>query len=110
MKPISQEFFTEFDPLYRTYDKQAAMRRQRELFRDVPGVTDLWDEYNARFKALGNWTRNVADPFDLTLAEGVTRKPCSVWAKHRSQPCGIRRSRHSSSFRAAGPELLQDVH
>ena len=32
MKPNSQEFFTEFDPLYRTYDKQAALRRQRELF------------------------------------------------------------------------------
>ena len=33
MKPNSQEFFTDFDPLYRTYDKQAAMRRQRELFQ-----------------------------------------------------------------------------
>ena len=34
MKPNSQEFFTEFDPLYRTYDKQAALRRQKEL---LPG-------------------------------------------------------------------------
>ena len=33
MKPNSQEFFTEFDPLYRTYDKQAALRRQKELFQ-----------------------------------------------------------------------------
>ena len=32
MKPNSQEFFTEFDPLYRTYDKQAAFRKQKELF------------------------------------------------------------------------------
>ena len=32
MKPNSQEFFTEFDPLYRTYDKQAALRKQKELF------------------------------------------------------------------------------
>ena len=54
MKPISHEFFTEFDPLYRTYDKQAALRRQRELFLTVPEVSDQWDEYNARFKALGN--------------------------------------------------------
>ena len=36
MKPNSQEFFTEFDPLYRTYDKQAALRRQKELFQSVP--------------------------------------------------------------------------
>ena len=32
MKPNSQEFFTEFDPLYRTYDKQAALAKQQELF------------------------------------------------------------------------------
>ena len=31
MKPNSQEFFSDFDPLYRTYDKQAAIRKQREL-------------------------------------------------------------------------------
>ena len=70
MKPKSQEFFTEFDPLYRTYDKQAALRRQRELFQTVPGVTAQWDEYNARFKAMGNWARNAAEPFDLSLARG----------------------------------------
>jgi hypothetical protein len=32
------------------------------------GMTDLWDDYCGRFKALGNWARNVAEPFDLTLA------------------------------------------
>jgi hypothetical protein len=36
MKPNSQEFFSEHDPLYRTYDKQAALRRQKELFASVP--------------------------------------------------------------------------
>ena len=37
MKPNSQEFFTEFDPLYRTYDKQAAVRKQAELFDSCRG-------------------------------------------------------------------------
>ncbi len=32
MKPNSQEFFTEFDPLYRTYDKQAALRQAEGAF------------------------------------------------------------------------------
>ena len=35
MKPNSQEFFSDFDPLYRTYDKQAAIRKQRELCESV---------------------------------------------------------------------------
>ena len=68
MKPNSQEFFSDLDPLYLTYDKQAAIRRQRELFQAVPGVADQWSEYDARFRALGNWVRNVAEPFDLALA------------------------------------------
>ena len=70
MKPNSQEFFSDFDPLYRTYDKQAALRRQRELFAGVPGLIEQWDEYNARFKALANWARNAAEPFDVSLARG----------------------------------------
>ena len=70
MKPNSQEFFTDFDPLYRTYDKQAALRRQKELFQSASGVANQWDDYNAGFKALANWARNVADPFDVILARG----------------------------------------
>jgi hypothetical protein len=44
MKPISQEFFAEYDPLYRTYDKQTALRHQQQMFADVAGVKDRWDE------------------------------------------------------------------
>ena len=94
MKPISHEFFTEFDPLYRTYDKQAALRRQRELFQTVPGVSDQWDEYNARFKALGNWARNAAQPFDLPLARGKEGETLQrQWARHRSGHVGYADSR-----------------
>ena len=101
MKPNSQEFFTEFDPLYRTYDKQAALRRQRELFQTVPGVTDQWDEYNARFKALGNWAKNVAEPFDLSLARGREGESLQrQWAKHRSEHVGYADRRHP--FRLQG--------
>ena len=70
MKPNSQEFFTDFDPLYRTYDKQAALRKQIcQLFKlDAPGV---WQEQVgastiARFKALANWARNLAAHNPLT--------------------------------------------
>lgn len=95
IKPNSQEFFTEFDPLYRTLDKQAALRRQKELFDTVPGVQDAWDEYNARFKALSNWAANVANPYAVTLSkskeEGSLKK---VWEKHRQQHAGFADAAH----------------
>ena len=101
MKPNSQEFFTDFDPLYRTYDKQAAIRKQRELCESVLGVTELWDEYNARFKALGNWARNVADPFDLALAKGKEGSAlAAVWARRRQERQGFADPTHP--FRLQG--------
>ena len=85
MKPNSQEFFTEFEPLYRTYDKQAALRRQQELFQSVTRVRDQWSEYNARFKALGNWAKNANNPFDLSLARGRDGEALArLWTRQRS--------------------------
>lgn len=101
MKPNSQEFFTEFDPLYRTYDKQAALRRQRELFQTASGVSDQWDEYNARFKALGNWARNAAEPFDMTLARGRDGESLArLWTRHRCEHVGYADVQHP--FRLQG--------
>ena len=49
-------------------------------------MADQWDDYNARFKALANWVRNVAEPFDMALARGKEGEAlASFWAKHRSQ-------------------------
>jgi hypothetical protein len=90
MKPISQEFFSDFDPLYRTYDKQAALRKQKEFFVTLPGVEEQWGEYCARFKSLGNWARNVAVPFDVTLAKGREDKSLhGAWEKRRLERVGF---------------------
>jgi hypothetical protein len=86
MKPNSQEFFTEFDPLYRTLDKQTALRKQKELFEHMIGVADQWTEYNGRFKSLGNWAKNVAEPFDVALIRGKDGDILAkLWAKHRAE-------------------------
>src|SRR5271157_3461435 len=101
MKPNSQEFFSDFDPLYRTYDKQAAIRKQRELCERVSGVTELWDEYNSQFKALGNWARNVANPFDLALAKGKEGSAlAAVWGRRRQERKGYADPEHP--FRLQG--------
>ena len=99
MKPNSQEFFTEFDPLYRTYDKQAALREQQELFTRYRRA-EQWDEYVARFKAMGNWARNAADPFDLPLARGKEGRVSAAWEKHRQGRFGFADAGHP--FRLQG--------
>ncbi len=70
MKPNSHEFFSEYDPLYRTYDKQRALRRQQEIFSERPDAETRWLDYNARFKAMSNWVKNVAQPYAGTLGRG----------------------------------------
>jgi hypothetical protein len=95
MKPNSKEFFSDPDPVYRTYDKQDALRRQGELFEIVPGLAEVWDEYNARFKALGNWVKNAALPFDIPLARGKDGTVLgSTWAKKRQERAGFANPEH----------------
>ncbi len=62
-KPNSMEFFSNVDPLYRTYGKQEALKRQRELFEATAHVEQEWIYYSANFKASSNWIKNVAHPF-----------------------------------------------
>jgi hypothetical protein len=101
----SQEFFSDTDPLYRTYDKQRALRRQGELFSSVPGLAEQWDEYNAQFKALGNLARNAAYPFDLSLARGKEGSAlASAWARQRQQRAGFADPEHP--FRLIGTGKL----
>lgn len=86
MKPNSQEFFTEFDPLYRTYGKQTALRVQSILFESMSNVPEQWNEYNGGFKSLGNWVRNVGEPFGLVLDSGKDGSALAeLWAKHRGE-------------------------
>nr|MBA3822742.1 hypothetical protein [Ktedonobacterales bacterium] len=93
-KPDSREFFTRYDPIYRTYNKQDGLRRQRELFAHEPEIERAWLAYNARFKALGNWVANVAHPWGdggdpdgtsitLTRSRGESDTFHATWRKQR---------------------------
>ena len=61
-KPVSKEFFSDIDPLYRSYGKQEALRKQSGYF-EAPGVERAWLDYNARFRAQSNFTSHAANPF-----------------------------------------------
>lgn len=61
-KPKSDEFFSNLDPLYKSYHNQQAMARQSDLFQD-PLVERQWLNYKSRFRAQSNFVRCVANPF-----------------------------------------------
>jgi len=61
-KPSSMEFFTEFDPIYRTYSKQDAKKEQKKLFERDETIAERWREYVARFGAMSNWVSYADNP------------------------------------------------
>ena len=62
-KPKSQEFFSNIDPLYRSYGKQEALRRQKGYFTEDEASERDWLDYNARFRAQSNFVTCAASPF-----------------------------------------------
>ena len=62
-KPVSKEFFSNIDPLYRSYGKQEAIRKQRDYFGDDIAIESDWLDYNARFRAQSNFMSFAASPF-----------------------------------------------
>jgi hypothetical protein len=62
-KPNSKEFFSDYDPLYRTYGKQEALERQRHLFARDMSVEREWRLYQSYFKSMSNWVKHACAPF-----------------------------------------------
>ena len=61
-KPVSKEFFSNLDPLYRSYGKQEALDKQSDYFADDAVERD-WLDYGARFRAQSNFVSHAASPF-----------------------------------------------
>jgi len=49
VKPNSQEFFSNYDPAFRSYEKQEANRVAARLMKDNPAIADKWQEYGNGF-------------------------------------------------------------
>jgi len=49
VKPNSQEFFSDYDPKFRSYKKQEANRVSKELMVDNPAISKKWEEYSDGF-------------------------------------------------------------
>ncbi len=61
-KPVSMEFFSNIDPLYRSNGKQEALRKQTEYFADESVERD-WLDYCADFRAQSNFVGRARNPF-----------------------------------------------
>jgi hypothetical protein len=72
-KPNSKEFFSNLDPLYRTYGKQEALRMQTNYFESAAIERD-WLDYNADFRAQSNFMKYASSAHgDPSTAEGNDR-------------------------------------
>jgi len=49
VKPNSQEFFSHYDPKFRSYKKQEANKASAKLMADNPAVARRWQEYGSGF-------------------------------------------------------------
>ncbi|MBW0173946.1 MAG: hypothetical protein KXJ50_10510 [Vulcanococcus sp.] len=72
LQPNSKEFFSNLDPLYRTYGKREALMMQARYF-EAEEVESRWLDYNALFAASSNWFKYASKPFG-DLADQVSAR------------------------------------
>lgn len=113
LQPNSMEFFSNTDPLYRSYGKQDALRKQTDYFMDESMEQD-WIEYNADFNDDSNWMKFAANPFGdpkhaekstdrFALARGHQNEELhSLWRRARVQSKGYAYPEHPFCFRGEG--------
>ena len=77
-KPVSKEFFSNVDPLYRSYGKQEALRRQNGYFEEHAAIEREWLDYNARFRAQSNFMSYAANPFGDPETSGKSQNRFTI--------------------------------
>lgn len=63
IKADSREFFIEYNPIYRIYEKQDALDEQKRLFKRDKQIERLWLKEKSNFTAMINWIGNVSKPY-----------------------------------------------
>ena len=104
LQPNPEEYFSNGDPLFRSYGRLEKLSKQRELFKSNPRHEEQWLDYNGRFKDFANWVTNQANPFgnpDMELKKSnvfsLGRGGQALherWAKSRKQSLGYSDPNH----------------
>ena len=110
-KPNSQEFFSNVDPLYRTYGKQEALNKQLAYFQQDPKIEQDWLKYCDHLKALSNWNKYVAFPFGdeeeggdkFTLSKSKVENTNlhHYWRSQRRQRHGYTEGKHPFQYQGS---------
>ncbi len=77
-KPNSKEFFSNLDPLYRSYGKQEALRYQANYFQ-AEETEAAWLDYNADFRAQSNFFGYCASAFGDPAENETPQDRFSIW-------------------------------
>ncbi len=114
LQPLSKEFFTKYDPIFRTYGKQVALTVQKELFSKDELIEREWLLYNSDFKAMGNVMLNNAYPWGDPEEGNDKLKPISFergragkllherWRKKRDDRIGFADKNHPFMLQGEG--------
>jgi len=122
LQPNSKEWFSNVDPLFRTYGKQDALARQKEYFAASEKVEKEWLEFNAFFKDTANWVKATELPFgdrvttddegkqshDFPLGDRgrgsleSSKARHSAWAKRRAADVGYADPAHPFALQGDG--------
>jgi len=70
LQPESLEFFSNYDPIYRTYGKQEALHKQKIMFESEPAIQREWISYTAYFNSISNYIKSSVDLFKVSLGRG----------------------------------------
>ncbi|MDM3846127.1 MAG: hypothetical protein PT116_14020, partial [Aphanizomenon gracile PMC638.10] len=110
-KPNSQEFFSNVDPLYRTYGKQEALNKQLAYFQEDPKIEQDWLKYCDRLKALSNWNKYVAfpfgdefeggDKFNLSKSKKENTNLHDFWRSQRQKRQGYAEGKHPFQYQGS---------
>ena len=103
-QPNLEEFFSEYDPLFRAYGRLDKLAAQSRLLNDLPGLDEKWLDYCASFKSFSNWIAFASDPFGDAKGQNILtgkggNQLMVIWLQARS-----RRNSHLSMPR---PFFLQ---
>ncbi|MCY3737343.1 MAG: hypothetical protein OXG13_13125 [Gemmatimonadaceae bacterium] len=103
-KPNSHEFFSNIDPLYRSYGKQEALRKQTDYFAAESQET-AWLDYQADFRSQSNYSKYAAFPFgDPATADDSLHRFSPTRGKKNAELHAEWRASRATSKGYADPE------
>lgn len=106
-KPSSKEFFSNLDPLYRSYGKQEALGWQRNAFAADAKVEQAWLKHVSALKDYRNFVLHAAEPFGDT-DDATGRQLVSLIPRQSAE--SVRLHARWSSQRAKKPGLSDPEH